>query len=258
MNKLNFGCGTRVAEGWVNIDFTSGDPRVQSVNLLKGLPFPDNSFDAVYSSHVLEHFTKAQAAALLNEARRVLKPGGILRIVVPDFENICTEYFRVISLPEDDARKPEFYKWVMIEMLDQMTRMKSGGEMRKFYNEILSDEVKHAEIINYVRQRATFFTEKAKPKKTFRWLALYLKIIKHLIPRSLRPMVYVDTYRGERHQWMYDRYGMALLVRESGFAGGEVKTFDDSRIPGFNDDRLDCNADGTPYKHSSLYFEAVK
>jgi len=73
LQKLNFGCGDRLAEGWVNIDFHSSDRRVKRVNLLAGFPYPENSFDVVYSSHVLEHFTPDQALFLLKEAHRVMK-----------------------------------------------------------------------------------------------------------------------------------------------------------------------------------------
>src|ERR1700733_13753782 len=89
LEKLNFGCGTRYAPGWTNIDFHGEGTHVKRVNLLAGFPFPDNSFDAVYSSHVLEHFTPQQGSFLIRESCRVLKPGGILRTVVPDLEASC-------------------------------------------------------------------------------------------------------------------------------------------------------------------------
>ena len=70
--KLNFGCGTRFSDSWVNIDFDSYDSRVQRVNLLSGFPFADSSFDAVYSSHVLEHFDRDRGHFLLSESFRVM------------------------------------------------------------------------------------------------------------------------------------------------------------------------------------------
>ena len=87
---------------------------------------------------------------------------------------------------------------------------------------------------------------------------LYLKCIKNLIPRSLRSMIFIETGMGERHQWMYDRYGLMQLLQDVGLADIKVKNFNDSGIPGFNDDCLDCNSDGTPYKKVSLYIEARK
>jgi predicted SAM-dependent methyltransferase len=55
--------------------------------------FPDNAFDGVFCEHVLEHFDHSQGAHLMQQAWRVLRPGGCLRIVVPDGERIMRMYF---------------------------------------------------------------------------------------------------------------------------------------------------------------------
>jgi hypothetical protein len=60
-------------------------------DLSKGIPFESDSVDAVCHSHVLEHLDRPVAGAFLKETLRVLKPGGIYRIVVPDFEFLCRE-----------------------------------------------------------------------------------------------------------------------------------------------------------------------
>ena len=99
-NKLNFGCGNRFADNWENIDFHSEDSQVKRVNLFAGFPYVNESFEAVYSSHVLEHFDRAQGRFMINESYRVLRKGGVLRIVVPDLQGSCTEYLRILSLPE--------------------------------------------------------------------------------------------------------------------------------------------------------------
>lgn len=93
-----------MAAGWTNIEFHCTDHRVQRVNLLAGFPFPDNHFDVIYSSYVLEHFTLEQTVFLLGEARRVLKPGDVIRIVVPDIEATSREYHRILDLPESDPQ----------------------------------------------------------------------------------------------------------------------------------------------------------
>ena len=155
LKKLNFGCGSRFVQSWVNIDFTSSSPQVKAINFLKGFPFADNSFDVVYSSHVLEHFTIGQAKALLLEAYRVLKPGGILRVVVPDLENICREYLRVLSLPDSDKHKSQYYQWIIIELLDQMARMTPGGEMVKMFQAAKGNDG----LRNYIHQRTSSFAE---------------------------------------------------------------------------------------------------
>lgn len=83
--KLNLGCVSRFHLDWINVYFTSTVRDVIVANLCKGIPFPDQTFDIVYHSHLLEHFSKSDAAGFVNECHRVLRPGGIIRVVVPDF-----------------------------------------------------------------------------------------------------------------------------------------------------------------------------
>ena len=61
-------------------------------NLKYGLPFADQSVDFVYASHVLEHFYPKVARRLLREAKRVLKPGGYIRVCVPDLQHAFDLY----------------------------------------------------------------------------------------------------------------------------------------------------------------------
>ena len=58
---LNLGCGSRFHEQWNNIDFKSNPPDVVGHNLLKGIPFENQTFEVVYHSHLLEHLKKKQA-----------------------------------------------------------------------------------------------------------------------------------------------------------------------------------------------------
>jgi predicted SAM-dependent methyltransferase len=104
-NKLNFGCGARFSPGWENIDFYSPGPEVRRVNLVCGFPYPSASFDAVYSSHVLEHFTKAQCLDMLRECFRVLRTGGVVRVVIPDLGVTIDEYQRIRGMADSDPDK---------------------------------------------------------------------------------------------------------------------------------------------------------
>jgi SAM-dependent methyltransferase len=125
--KVNLGSGLFVARGWINIDGSlkallarspafvlhaihpwfanSGATREQFITLLRGnrfvhhdlkygIPLPDSSADFVFSSHMLHHLYRDQAARMLAETMRVLKPGGIMRLVVPDLEYIMALYQR--------------------------------------------------------------------------------------------------------------------------------------------------------------------
>jgi len=66
--------------------------RVKYLDVTKTLAFPDDSIDAIFSSHVMEHLFMNEVEKLIPEFRRVLKTGGICRVVVPDLEKIITQY----------------------------------------------------------------------------------------------------------------------------------------------------------------------
>lgn len=88
--KLHLGCGPHLLPGWVNIDAKGGDIRM---DLRWPLPFPNASARYVFASHVLEHFyRKMEVPPLVKEIRRILAPGGVLRVVVPDVELFLRAY----------------------------------------------------------------------------------------------------------------------------------------------------------------------
>jgi predicted SAM-dependent methyltransferase len=110
--KINIGCGLSGTPGWCNIDNSPTIPlsRLKLGRLLfrtpawpkdvrrhdvkKGLPFADQSVSCIYSSHTFEHFSWAESLAVAKECFRVLRPGGVLRVVVPDLRLIAREYLR--------------------------------------------------------------------------------------------------------------------------------------------------------------------
>ena len=117
---VHLGCGLTTPTDWINIDGSWNarlakypslirllrqlhivpdsqltipwNPDILIHDLRKPLPFTDNSVDAIYSSHTLEHLYLNEAQTLLTQCLRVLRPGGILRIVVPDLNAIIAEY----------------------------------------------------------------------------------------------------------------------------------------------------------------------
>lgn len=124
--KINIGCGLAIAPGWVNVDgsfnalvatwprflhrlfyYFSGSRRYYSReaychflkentfvfhDLSHGLPFADCMVDFAYSSHFIEHLFRKDAVWLFKEIHRVLKPGGVVRISVPDLEYAIALY----------------------------------------------------------------------------------------------------------------------------------------------------------------------
>jgi predicted SAM-dependent methyltransferase len=85
MIKLDLGCGSHRIPGYVPIDDSLGHD-------VRSLPFRDDSVDEIRASHVLEHIAFREAQSVLEHWFRVLKPGGTLKIAVPDFEKIVQWY----------------------------------------------------------------------------------------------------------------------------------------------------------------------
>lgn len=82
--RLNLGCGKRYRDGYINVDW-SPETKADILCDLNHLPYqwPDNSFDEVYASHILEHLDKP--VAVMKEIHRILRPGGLCHLRVPHF-----------------------------------------------------------------------------------------------------------------------------------------------------------------------------
>jgi len=134
-NFLNLGCGQRFCAdtNWTNVDFHSAHGRVIAHDLKRPFPFADDTFDAVYHSHVLEHFQVNDGRRFIGECRRVLKPGGVLRVAVPDGAQICRLYLEALAKLEAGERAWQGrYDWMVLELCDQAVRTASGGEMANY------------------------------------------------------------------------------------------------------------------------------
>jgi predicted SAM-dependent methyltransferase len=90
---LNAGCGPNLKKGFINLDY-AWLPGVLCWDLLRPLAFPESFFRGIYSEHCLEHLSQQDCLKVLREFRRVLRPGGLLRIAVPDVEIYIDLYRR--------------------------------------------------------------------------------------------------------------------------------------------------------------------
>lgn len=83
---LNAGCGPNLRRDFINLDYGWRPGLDLCWDLTKRLPFTDNSLNGVYIEHCLEHVSRSSCLAALREFNRILKPGGTIRVVVPDAE----------------------------------------------------------------------------------------------------------------------------------------------------------------------------
>src|SRR5262245_53012187 len=93
--KLNVGCGTDYKKSWINIDNNS-DNNIDKLDLnwdlRNPMPYKENSVDYIFNEHFIEHLTTDEAQAAIKDFMRVLKPGGVLRIAMPDLEEAVKIY----------------------------------------------------------------------------------------------------------------------------------------------------------------------
>lgn len=104
--KLHIGCGDHLLEGWLNTDLRPRVPGVLPLDATRPLPFPDQSFDYIFSEHLIEHMAYAQGRDLLAECRRILRRGGTMRLATPDFAFLVDLY-----TPEKSALQQAYLDW---------------------------------------------------------------------------------------------------------------------------------------------------
>ena len=90
-DRLHLACGRNQMPGWANVDL-EGPLAVIKLDLTRKLPIPDAAMSHVYCEHFIEHIPHDAAARLLAECRRVLKPGGVLRVSTPSLTRLIEEY----------------------------------------------------------------------------------------------------------------------------------------------------------------------
>lgn len=132
--KLNLGCGSVRPMGWINTD-SSLNANLQRIPFVKNLvtsffntvkynssnfvymnlnsrwKYAANSVDVVYASHLFEHLTLKAADLMLQESFRSLKPGGVIRIVVPDMYKICKHY--ITELENGNTKSSDYVMWAI-------------------------------------------------------------------------------------------------------------------------------------------------
>lgn len=264
MIGLNVGCGYKFHEDWVNADMAPASRGVMKVDLFRGIPFSDDYFDVVYHSQVLEHFPKEKAQLFLGECYRVLKPGGVLRVVVPDLENIVGEYKRLLdeSLKDPNEMSDANYDWIMLEMLDQMVRNFPGGGTADFLRQpIMVNEKYVMERIGlsgqFIRNNLMGESIIGNIKKAFSSIGMFKRALGRVLPRTKASRVGAYRLGGEVHMWLYDRYSLSRLLKGCGFVDVVRMNPFESGIPDWGRYQLDVKG-GIAYDPTSLFMESRK
>jgi len=102
-SHLHLGCGPKYLPGFVNIDGNLFNKLDLWLDVRNGLPFSSNTVDSIYSTHMFEHFYPDELQLLLRECLRVLRPGGGIRLIVPNLGSAISAYSRKQSAWFDDS-----------------------------------------------------------------------------------------------------------------------------------------------------------
>lgn len=291
LKLLNIGCGRHYHSDWLNIDVVSHDENVVPRDLKQGLPGVADFYDMTYHSHVLEHLTPEQGRDLLSECFRVLKPGGVLRIVVPDLEQIATLYLEKLNevaagaktaaranTAAGSANQPRLepsdpallaYQWMTMELIDQISRHDSGGlmgpwmqqadgQLKAFIDSRMGQESVYAQSVAANGQDASRPVRVAPPGTQWRW-RWAKRCVKWLLGKPAVGWLEVGRFResGEVHRWMYDRVSLQVLCESIGFRDFAIVDAWESRLPGFSNYQLDA-VNNAVRKPDSLFAECRK
>lgn len=271
LKMVNIGCGTVFHSDWINLDLVSTNSAVKVWDLRKGFSFSNNSIDVCYSSHFLEHLSQSEAAQVIHDCFRVLRQGGMIRLVVPDLEAVVHAYLN--SLEQFDYGNPtsiDNHEWMTIELIDQMIRTQTGGAMgiylksgknREFVRSRLGEE---ADWFWDRTDNSSDWLQKVKNKSILQLLRLFrerllLIMVRVTLGGSAMKGVQEGLFRnrGEVHRWMYDRVSLAKLLEDTGFVSVQICAPDQSQIMNFNTYKLDVK-EGQVFRPHSLYLEARK
>lgn len=277
---INLGCGNCFHADWLNYDLVPQAPGVVRWDATRGIPLTDESCEVVYHSHMLEHLRRDAVGPFLRDCRRVLRPGGIIRVATPDFEQACRLYLEKLAaaVAGTPGAGPE-YEWAVLELLDQTVRETSGGGMREFLSRDPPEAesyvlrrigVEGEDLIRSLRrereQRARAAPSSLRARFRHGLQALprlpakvRLLLARLLLRREERQALGIGMFRlgGEVHHGLYDRCSLGRLLREAGFSDPTTMSADQSRIPAWSAFHLDTLPDGTPRKPDSFYMEAV-
>ena len=245
---------------WVNVGLAPVSPHVIKCDITGGLPFASGEFDAIYHSHLLEHLERNRAILFLRECFRVLKGKGVIRVVVPDLERIARGYLHWLEAAVNGVAQAEAnYDWVMLELLDQMVRTRSGGDMVaylqsgktrnfEFVKERCGKEIADITFVEpFQVQRRRGWLEYAR-LPTLRKLREFLSLV--VLGQQQFELLAAAKFAasGELHRWMYDKFSLSRMLKAAGFEDVQVVTAALSRVPAWASYELDRGLDAKPFK----------
>jgi SAM-dependent methyltransferase len=264
----------RLAQEWNHVRLTSASlpeqPSWINHPLNRPLPLPDDSFDAIYSFHVIEHLGPAANERFMRDVHRLLKPGGIYRVSTPDLEFLATEYLQRLHEQTACASVENYarYRWAVCNLIDQCVREESGGEMIVALrnDEFTREHVKqmNGDLLDFLfRPPPTAFPPDSRPLRL-----LPVDLVKRIVRKVAGPLVRRLRRRfrhkspieltHEKNLWLWDRISLGRLFSNTGFRTIAAADHRTSNIPGWARYNFDESAYGEYPLEPSLYMEGTK
>lgn len=254
----NVGCGSTWHVDWDNFDLVPSEAHIRQMDIVRDWTIPCKTYDAIYSSHVIEHLQRNQVRRFLIRCYNSLRSGGVLRIVVPDLEGICREYIRQLDAARGgDESAVRRHQWMTMELLDQVVRNRSGGAMAKLWAS--GDLPEEKFITERVGQEASRWMHQLREARDTDTVDVpsYETIFEQL-PEVSSERAIKFRERGEIHQWMYDEVSLRSLLSSVGFQTIVRCGATESTIPRFASYNLDTDESGEVRKPDSLFIECLR
>jgi predicted SAM-dependent methyltransferase len=127
VRKLHLGAGENLLPGWLNTDLHDyGRRDLVYLDVRKRFPLPDESFDLVFSEHMLEHLTYAEGQHCLRECLRVLRSDGRVRIATPSLERLARLY-------DGGEQRGRYVRWAVETLEPELDAPLPGAVINNFF-----------------------------------------------------------------------------------------------------------------------------
>jgi SAM-dependent methyltransferase len=228
-----------------------------TIDVRRGIPYPDQTFDAIYVFHTVEHISWAQNVNLLTEVKRMLKPGGVTRVSTPDFHGTILDYKKKLAQYKNEPSETSLlrYRWSLYKLIDQRVRTKMGGEMLKAIEnkEYLQEDLEssYGDVFAYLFRPPINAPSLYKKDIIYYIFAVWRKLLKTIFYRSPKHFI-------ERELIYFDDILLKRLLRDAGFNDVSRVQFDQSRIDNWALYNLDTSSYKQQELEPSLYIEGQK
>ncbi|MGY6635644.1 MAG: class I SAM-dependent methyltransferase [Erythrobacter sp.] len=154
-HKLELGAGSNGKPGWLATDLrenakNDGSPTI-ILDVTKQFEIPSDSFDYIYCEHMIEHITLKQGQHMLNECYRILKPGGIIRLVTPSIGFLM----RIMS-PDRSKFEQSYFEWSIKKFVPDAPTLTNALFLNNFVRAWGHTFIYDHETLRFIMNKAGF------------------------------------------------------------------------------------------------------